>query len=175
MRGERHRLLGPRGVRPAARSASGGPASEDPQGPLAPAANSAKRRVLFVCVGNSCRSQMAEAFARAYGADVLDVRSAGLIPALSIAPLTKHVLSEHNLSIDGQFPKGMDLAAREHYDILVNMSGTPVSLPGAQVLNWPVQDPIGQKESVYRSVANQIERLVMRLILEARNGARNRA
>ncbi|HEV2200954.1 MAG TPA: arsenate reductase ArsC [Bryobacteraceae bacterium] len=175
MRGERHRLLGPRGVRPAAQSTSGNPAASTAQGKAPPAATAPKKRVLFVCVGNSCRSQMAEAFARAYGADVLDVRSAGLVPALSIAPLTKHVLSEHNLSIDGQFPKGMDLAAREHYDTLVNMSGTPISLPGAQVLNWPVQDPIGRDESVYRSVANQIERLVMRLILEVRNEARNGA
>ena len=114
---------------------------------------------------------MAEAFARAYGADVLDVRSAGLSPTLSVAPLTKQVLAEHNLNLDGHFPKGMELAAREQYDILVNMSGTPISLPGAQVLNWPVQDPIGQNESVYRSVADQIERLVMRLILETRNEA----
>jgi arsenate reductase (thioredoxin) len=118
---------------------------------------------------------MAEAFARAYGADVLDVRSAGLSPAMSIAPLTKQVLAEHNLNIDDHFPKGMDLVARKHYDILVNMSGTPFSLPGAQVLNWPVQDPIGQNESVYRSVANQIERLVMRLILEVRNDVRTGA
>jgi arsenate reductase (thioredoxin) len=171
MRGERHRLLGPRGVRPAVRSVSGNPAAGAPRGQAPPAAGAAKKRVLFVCVGNSCRSQMAEAFARAYGADVLDVRSAGLSPAVLIAPLTKQVLAEHNLNLDGHFPKGMDLAAREQYDILVNMSGTPISLPGAQVLNWPVQDPIGQKESVYRSVANQIERLVMRLILEVRNGA----
>lgn len=112
---------------------------------------------------------MAEAFARAYGADVLEVRSAGLSPATLISPLTKKVLAEHNLNIDDHFPKGMDLAAKEHYDVLVNMSGGRVSLPGAQVFNWPVEDPIGKAEPVYRTVANQIERLVMRLILDIRN------
>ena len=86
-----------------------------------------------------------------------------------IAPLTKQVLAEHNLNIDDHFPKGMELAAKEHYDILVNMSGKSVSLPGAQVFNWPVEDPIGKSDSVYRSVASQIERLVMRLILDLRN------
>ena len=121
-----------------------------------------------MCIGNSCRSQMAEAFARAYGSDVLEVRSAGLSPATLIAPLTKQVLAEHNLTIDDHFPKGMDFAATEHFDILVNMSGTPVSVPGARVFDWPVEDPIGKSEDVYRAVAGQIERLVMRLILDLR-------
>ncbi len=112
---------------------------------------------------------MAEAFARAYGSDVLEVRSAGLSPATLISPLTKKVLAEHNLNIDDHFPKGMDVATKEHYDVLVNMSGARVSLPGAQVFDWPVEDPIGKSETVYRAVASQIERLVMRMILDFRN------
>ena len=51
-----------------------------PKPPVARSAK-AKKRVLFVCIGNACRSQMAEAFARAYGSDILTVRSAGLAPA----------------------------------------------------------------------------------------------
>jgi arsenate reductase len=133
------------------------------------APKAAKKRVLFVCIGNSCRSQMAEAFARAYGSDVLEIRSAGLSPATLIAPLTKQILSEHNLDIEDHFPKGMDWVAKEHFDVLVNMSGKPVSLPGAQVFNWLVEDPIGKSDAVYRTVAGQIERLVMRLILDIRN------
>src|SRR5271165_2238746 len=66
----------------------------------------AKMRVLFVCIGNSCRSQMAEGFARAYGADVMAVQSAGLSPAVMVSPLTKTVLAERNIHIDDQFPKG---------------------------------------------------------------------
>ena len=112
----------------------------------APAASAAKKRVLFVCIGNSCRSQMAEAFARAYGADVLEVRSAGLSPATMVAPLTKQMLAERNLNIDGQFPKAMDFGQREPFDLVVNMSGHPVSVPNARVLTWVVPDPIGQKE-----------------------------
>ena len=61
--------------------------------------------MLFVCIGNSCRSQMAEAFARAYGADIMEVQSAGLSPATYIAPLTKQTLGEHNLNIDDHFPR----------------------------------------------------------------------
>ncbi len=70
----------------------------------------ARSAVLFVCIGNSCRSQMAEAFARAYGAEMMVAESAGLSPATIIAPLTKQVLAERNLNIDGHFPKGLEIA-----------------------------------------------------------------
>jgi len=133
-----------------------------------------KKRVLFVCIGNSCRSQMAEGFARAYGSDVLAAASAGVSPAMLIAPLTKQVLEERNIRIDGHFPKGLEIVARESFDVIVNMSGfnmTRIKLPGssARVVDWSVPDPIGQNESVYRTVAAQIEALVMRLILELRS------
>ncbi len=61
---------------------------------------------------------MAEAFARAYGADVLEARSAGLSPATMVAPLTKQILAERNLNVDGQFPKAMDFASREPFDLV---------------------------------------------------------
>jgi arsenate reductase len=56
-----------------------------------------RQRVLFVCVGNACRSQMAEAFARAYGSDVLVPASAGFIPAAKVPPRhpTRHGRKEH--------------------------------------------------------------------------------
>ena len=139
--------------------------------PLTPAPSS-KKRVLFVCIGNSCRSQMAEAFARAYGADIMDVQSAGVAPATIISPLTKQVLGEKNLRIDGHFPKGLDMISREPFDLIVNMSGTKLAIPGVRVLDWPVQDPIGLREEIYRTVAAQIESLVMRLILELRSAPR---
>jgi arsenate reductase len=126
--------------------------------------------VLFVCIGNSCRSQLAEVFARAYGADVIDAHSAGLSPAMVVSPLTKQFLSERNLNVDNLFPKSLDLAAKEHYDLLVNMSGKAISIPGARVLHWQVEDPIGKSEEVFRAVAGQVERLVQRLVLDLRQG-----
>jgi arsenate reductase len=162
VRGARHRLRGPTRIDPTA------PASPRAGVPLPPKPVSAKKRVLFVCVGNSCRSQMAEAFARAYGADIMEAQSAGVNPATFIAPLTRQTLGERNLNIDDHFPKGMDLMRHQPFDVVVNMSGVPVGLPGARVIEWVVPDPIGQKESYYRTVATQIEGLVMRLILELR-------
>lgn len=140
--------------------------------PARPAAATAKKRVLFVCIGNSCRSQMAEAFARAYGADVIEAHSAGLSPATIVAPMTRQVLNEKNVRIDGQFPKALDTMLRERFDIVVNMSGAKIALPAdaknAKLIEWPVADPIGQKDAFYRMVAAQIEALVMRLVLELR-------
>jgi arsenate reductase len=132
----------------------------------------AKKRVLFVCIGNSCRSQMAEAFARAYGADTVIASSAGVSPASTIAPLTTKVLIEKNIPIGDQFPKGLEMAQREPFDVVVNMSGLPLALEAQRVVNWRVQDPIGHDEGVYRHVAAQIEEMVMRLILELRAPAK---
>lgn len=112
---------------------------------------------------------MAEAFARAYGSDVLIPSSAGLSPASMIAPFTRRVLEEKNLRTEGQFPKNLDFVSRQPFDLVVNMSGHPVSVSDTPVVEWPVQDPIGQSEAVHRSVANQIEDLIMRLILELRS------
>ena len=135
---------------------------------------SVKRRVLFVCIGNSCRSQMAEAFARSYGSDVLEVASAGVYPAAIVAPLTGQVLRERNIGIEGHFPKDLSAVLYEPFDLVVNMSGLPLEIPGADPIEWKVPEPIGQPEEVFRSVADQIESLVMRLILDLRHGPRSR-
>jgi len=133
-----------------------------------------KLRVLFVCIGNSCRSQMAEAFAKAYGSDILEVSSAGLSPAAIIAPLTRQVLAMRHLSIEGQFPKDLEMVTRDNatrpFDVVVNISGLTMHPLGQRQIDWKVQDPMGHPEAVHRAVADQLEGLVMRLILELRRG-----
>lgn len=146
-----------------------------PPKPTAPPVHSkpapaGKKHVLFVCIGNSCRSQMAEAFARAYGSDVMVVQSAGLSPATTIAPMTKQMLAERGLDIEGHFPKGLEMVMRQPYDLVVNLSGHPLNLPKANIVAWAVRDPIGLSEGIYRQVVQQIEGLVMGLILTLRNG-----
>jgi arsenate reductase (thioredoxin) len=137
--------------------------------PPSPGRAGSKKRVLFVCIGNACRSQMAEAFARAYGADVIIATSAGLNPASMIPALTRQVLSNRGIVIDRQFPKGLEMAMREPLDVVVNMSGMPIQVTGQRILNWHVQDPMGYDEPMFRRVAEHVEELVMRLILELRS------
>jgi arsenate reductase (thioredoxin) len=170
-------MVPPDGVR-GGRPRMGGDRTRKPAvaGSATAAANTAaakkKLRVLFVCIGNACRSQMAEAFAKAYGSDILIVQSAGLAPAFSMPPLTRQTLSEKNIQSAGQFPKGLESVVWEPFEVVVNLSGEtlPAAFGAARVIEWNVRDPIGESESVYRAVAAQIEGLVMRLILELRGG-----
>ena len=124
-------------------------------------------RVLFLCIGNSCRSQMAEGFARLYGRDVIQAQSAGLAPAMEVSSLTKKIMLEKNIDLSASFPKGPDLTPLDGFDLIVNMSGQrlPSGLP---LETWNVRDPMGEREDVYRTVALEIESLVMRLILRLR-------
>jgi len=115
---------------------------------------------------------MAEAFARAYGADALWVQSAGLGPAPIIQPLTRQILEEKNVRSDDQFPKGLDMLVREKFDLVINMSGQKFKFPTGEMVEWVVRDPIGQTAETYRTVADQIEKLVMRLILDTREAAK---
>ncbi|MFL6350739.1 MAG: low molecular weight phosphatase family protein [Bryobacteraceae bacterium] len=131
------------------------------------------RRVLFLCIGNSCRSQMAEGFARTYGSDVMEAASAGLSPAGIVQPLTKQVMRAKNINIDDQYPKDLSAIDASGFDLIINMSGAklPARIP-IEVRDWAIEDPIGQSEQVYLAVGEQIEHLVMNLILELRRESR---
>lgn len=127
------------------------------------------RRVVFVCIGNACRSQMAEGFARAYGRDVMDAWSAGLYPATSIPEQTMRIMGEKNIVLQHAFPKRLDELPPPNPDLYVNMSGLPV--PGGQFVEtrvWEVKDPYQNSDAMYRQIRDQIEGLVMALIMELR-------
>jgi arsenate reductase len=125
------------------------------------------KHVLFVCVGNACRSQMAEAFARTYGSDVMQPESSGLQAAMLVPHETIETMAEKNIDISAQFPKPFDKNPRVDFDVVVNLSGYPI--PGCpQALVWKVEDPIGGSDDEYRAVRDQIEQLVMKLILDLR-------
>ena len=134
-----------------------------------------KKRVLFLCIGNSCRSPMAEAFARKYGADVIEPLSAGLAPAAVVQPLTYKVLEDKRIPTEGLFPKDMSEVDDGNIDLIVNMSGLklPYMPKGVEVRNWQIQDPIGMEEETYVAVRDRIERETMLLILELRRRSRD--
>jgi arsenate reductase (thioredoxin) len=133
-----------------------------------------KTRVLFVCLGNSCRSQMAEGFARTYGQDVLEAASAGLAPAPIVAPDTIRVMAEKNIDLGAQFPKSLAELAAQPFDLIVNMSGfqLPYGVTSPE-RDWEVADPMGEDLETYCQVRDEIERLVMGLILELRRNRKS--
>jgi arsenate reductase (thioredoxin) len=126
------------------------------------------QRVLFVCIGNSCRSQMAEGFARAYGSDVMLAGSAGVAPALMVAADTRRAMKEKNISLDDHFPKSLEQLSKAHFDLIVNMSGVELPESLGAIRTWKVRDPIGTRYDAHCAVRDEIERLVMDLILERR-------
>ena len=121
-------------------------------------------RVLFVCIGNSCRSQMAEGFARARYDDLMEAASAGVQPAAIVQPETIDSMARAAISLGGQFPKKLSELDCSSIDLVVNMSGLPIleGMPGFKGLNlmWAVEDPIGKSDKVYVKVRDRIEGLV---------------
>lgn len=128
-----------------------------------------RKRVLFVCIGNCCRSQMAEGFAHEYGGDIVAAESAGLAPAGVVVEETIWAMAQKSVDISSQYSKAFRLDEANECDVVVNISG--LRLPegvSAPVLEWDVRDPIGQSEDVYAKVRDQIEALVTDLIWKFR-------
>ena len=127
-----------------------------------------KTRVLFLCIGNSCRSPMAEGLARKYGSDVMDVQSAGLAPFVRVDPLSIKVLADRNIDISGAFPKGASEVDPMSFHLIVNMSGQKIPALAVPMEDWKVPDPVGQDEEAFRRTADLLEQMVMKLVLQLR-------
>lgn len=133
-----------------------------------------RARVLFVCVGNACRSPMAEVIARYDAADVMEASSAGLYPLGYIADLTKQTLMKNGYSANGLTS---DLLTREHTeaaDLIINMTGRtseevfPVHGGQGKVEDWLVEDPYGEDPETYQRVFEGIRRRVNQLAMSLR-------
>ena len=111
-------------------------------------------RLLFVCVGNSCRSQMAEGIARSLG---YSADSAGTHPAQQIASNAVKVLQSKGISTTGMVPKNVDAFSADDYDMVISM-GCGVHCPLMPIdQDWALEDPVGQPLSVYEATAREIE------------------
>lgn len=120
--------------------------------------------VLFVCLGNASRSQMAEAFAKAYGADVMRASSAGLLPARHVLSTTRMVMDEKSISLQGAVPKSLKQFVLDDFDVIVNMSGHALPKTKTPVLKVLVRDPNGKDETVHRHVRDRVESVVEDLV-----------
>jgi arsenate reductase len=124
-------------------------------------------KVLFICLGNSCRSIMAEALTRHRCGDRWEAASAGLNPLGLVAPETLVVLAEIGVNRSGLRSKGLEEFDLTGYRLLVNLSEH--SLEGrispaytGRVLHRPVLDPYGGSLEVYRQSRDAINRLILR-------------
>ena len=125
--------------------------------------------VLFVCVGNAARSQMAEGFLRQLGGDHFQASSAGMMPHWWVDPQTVEVMKEVGVDISGQRPKGLDAVDVMNQDVIVTM-GCPDNacprVPGAERWEWRLEDPHDKPLEVYRAVRDEIRWRVAGLVEE---------
>jgi arsenate reductase len=125
-----------------------------------------KPSVLFVCVHNAGRSQMAAAWLTKLAGDAVEVRSAGSAPADSINPAVVEAMLEVGIDISHEMPKVLTTSAVEQSDVVITMGCGDACpfFPGKRYLDWPLQDPAGQGVAAIRPIRDEIKRLVEDLI-----------
>lgn len=127
-------------------------------------------RVLFACVGNSARSQMAHGFAKVYGGVRIEARSGGSKPLGYVLPEAIQVMREKGIDISGHPSQGFDEAwVRDHCDLVVTMGCGDDACPafiGKPIVDWDLDDPKGQPLAEFRRVRDDIEQRVRTLLGE---------
>ncbi|MFI0221408.1 arsenate reductase ArsC [Streptomyces lydicus] len=129
-----------------------------------------KPSVLFVCVHNAGRSQMAAAFLTHLGGDQVEVRSAGSAPAATVNPAVVEAMAEVGIDLSAQTPKILTTEAVHASDVVITMGcgdACPI-FPGKQYLDWKLDDPAGQGVDAVRPIRDEIERRVHGLLKEVR-------
>lgn len=139
---------------------------------MAPAASKGPKRLhlLFGCVGNAGRSQMAHGWAQALGGDRVVVRSGGSRPAREVAPESIAVMREVGIDISQHVPRPFDEPwVRDHCDLVVTMGCGDDACPafiGKPLVDWQLPDPKGQPIAEFRRLRDDIGQRVRRLLGE---------
>ncbi|MFJ4007403.1 arsenate reductase ArsC [Streptomyces sp. NPDC090023] len=130
----------------------------------------AKPSVLFVCVHNAGRSQMAAGFLAHLAGDRIEVRSAGSLPADQVNPAALEAMTEVGIDLSTATPKVLTTEAVEASDYVITMGcgdSCPV-FPGKTYLDWQLDDPAGQGIGAVRPIRDEIRQRVQTLIAEIR-------
>ncbi len=136
-------------------------------------------KIMFLCTGNSCRSQMAEGFARELGRGLVEAHSAGLMPA-GVHPRAIAVMKEAGIDISRQTSKAIDENLLRGMDAVITLCDTaaeacPRTPPEIRRLHWPIKDPVGTagtEEKImheFRKARDEIRENIENFISEARN------
>lgn len=127
-----------------------------------------KPSVLFVCIHNAGRSQMAAGYLRHLGGDRVEVRSAGSAPADSINPAAVQAMAEEGIDIAAEQPKVLTTDAVQLSDVVITMGcgDTCPFYPGKRYEDWVLDDPAGQGIEAVRPIRDEIRRRVEDLLSE---------
>jgi arsenate reductase len=135
------------------------------------------RKVLFVCMGNCVRSQMAEALARHHFPEDICAESAGIHPLGFIDPTAREAVEESGASMAGQFSKGLHAHAVDESDLIVNMSGVPGGrvFHGKVFEDWVIADPFGEDLDTHRRIRDDIESRIKALVARLRDDSKKQS
>jgi len=126
------------------------------------------KKILFVCVENAGRSQMAEAFAKAYGNAKIEAISAGTMPAEEVTPLAVQVMREKGIDLSPNKPKLITNQMVQEADTIIVMGCSAEGFCPAPLLNkvvdWQIEDPKGKPIEKVREIRDEIERKVRTLL-----------
>ena len=127
-----------------------------------------KPSVLFVCVHNAGRSQMAAAYLSRLSGDAVEVRSAGSAPADQINPAAVQAMAEEGIDITAEQPKALTVDAVKASDVVITMGcgDTCPIFPGKRYLDWELPDPNGKSVEEVRSIRDEIDTRVRGLLAE---------
>ncbi|MGW7362071.1 arsenate reductase ArsC [Streptomyces sp. NPDC054841] len=127
-----------------------------------------KPSVLFVCVHNAGRSQMAAGWLTHLAGDRIEVRSAGSAPADQVNPAAVEAMREVGIDISAETPKILTVDAVKESDVCITMGcgDTCPVFPGKRYLDWQLEDPAGQGVDAVRPIRDEIKKLVEGLIEE---------
>ena len=124
--------------------------------------------VLFVCVHNAGRSQMAAGFLREIAGDRIEVRSAGSLPADQINPVAVAAMAELGIDIAAEQPKVLTTEAVQDSDVVITMGCGDACpfFPGKRYEDWALDDPAGQGIEAVRPIRDEIRRRIQELVGE---------
>jgi arsenate reductase len=125
-------------------------------------------KVLFVCVQNAGRSQMAEALLRRLGGGEHEARSAGTSPAPRVHPEVVDAMREFGIDLADRVPRGLERADAEWADVVVTMGCGDACpyVPGKRYLDWELEDPAGKSVAETRAIRDEIASRIERLLPE---------
>jgi len=126
------------------------------------------KKILFVCVENAGRSQMAQGFAETFAKGTLEIYSAGSRPSSHVNPLAIEVMKEKNIDLSGRRPKGLNDLPPVEMDFLVTMGceETCPAAPAKEITEWEIPDPEGKSIEEVRRIRDMVETKVKMLLAE---------